>query len=904
MTPDRFHRIDELLAEALELDEAARVRHLDAACAGDPTLRLEVETLLGHTKATENFLERPPIDAVMATLTKADRAETTPHPAIDNGRFVPGDIVAGRYRIASLLGRGGMGEVYRADDLKLGQPVALKFLAESLSTSGAALARFHREVSLARQVSHRHVCRVHDIGEHDGLHFLSMEYVRGEELSSLLKRIGRLPLDKAVETARQLCAGLSAIHAAGVLHRDLKPANVMIDAHGDVRITDFGIAGVAEGVSGREAMIGTPAYMSPEQLEGRELTTRSDLYSLGLVLYELFTGKRPFASTALADVIRERLGDTMPTHPTDWIADLDPVVERAILRCLEKDPARRPASALQVSAALPGGDPLAAALAAGETPSPQMVAAAAGEGSLRPRSAMLLLAAIFSGFAITALWSRQTSLHHFVPLEHSSEVLRARALEIAREGGYTATPADRIGAFRLDSSGPAPSVHYWYRQSLLPLQPFEPSGVDDQDPPSRIAGMVTMQLDTTGRLMRFEAVPPQEERAAANAQPFDWSRFFARAGLPMASFRSTSSKWTPPQASDARAAWSGINMRVEAASYRGAPVYFAVIQPWQKPEREPATLAGTPGDPFWIVLLVFYFGAMALAVLLSWRNLRLGRGDRRGAARLMLFGFVIRTLFWVVSAHHLPTQFETVSFVEGLQSAIYWAVLLGLLYLAIEPFVRRRWPESLISWSRLLTGRFRDPLVGSHVLIGGALGIGAVLCQQLFSVVPPLLGMRTPPPLVNSPLLYSFGLEGARGFLPLLFNQISGSLLFSMILTALVLFFAMFTKRNAFAIAATWLVLYLALNIRYAGGTAVGYLLGVLLPTLMLLAFVRHGLLALVSMIFFVHLSAFYPVKPDLSAWYAGTFVIELMLLSAMALYSCRVALAGQKVWTAGFLDP
>ena len=139
-----------------------------------------------------------------------------------------------------------MGEVYRADDLKLKQPVALKFLPESVSADGAALARFYKEVSVARQISHRHVCRVYDVGEYQGQHFISMEFVRGEELSSLLKRIGRLPQDKAIDVARQLCAGLAAVHERGVLHRDLKPANIMLDEHGDVRITDFGIAALAE----------------------------------------------------------------------------------------------------------------------------------------------------------------------------------------------------------------------------------------------------------------------------------------------------------------------------------------------------------------------------------------------------------------------------------------------------------------------------------------------------------------------------------------------------------------------------------------------------------------------------------------------------------------------------------
>ena len=195
--------------------------------------------------------------------------------SIDDARFVPGTILAERYRIVGLLGKGGMGEVYRADDLKLGQPVALKFLPDRFLSDGAALARFHREVRVARQVSHQHVCRVYDIGEVDRRHFLSMEYIRGEELSSLLRRIGRLPADKATEIARQLCAGLAAAHNKGVLHRDLKPANVMIDENGSVRITDFGLAGLEEEIRSEEIRAGTPAYMSPEQLAGKELTTRS-----------------------------------------------------------------------------------------------------------------------------------------------------------------------------------------------------------------------------------------------------------------------------------------------------------------------------------------------------------------------------------------------------------------------------------------------------------------------------------------------------------------------------------------------------------------------------------------------------------------------------------------------------
>src|SRR5918995_6841653 len=197
-------------------------------------------------------------------------AVTPSAPSFDDGGFTPGTVLQARYRIVGLIGRGGMGEGYRAQDLKLGQSVALKFLPQDVGREPARLERFHSEVRLARQISHPNVCRVYDVGDIDGQHFLSMEYIDGEDLSSLLRRIGRLPEDKATEIARQLCAGLAAAHEEGVLHRDLKPANIMIDGRGRARITDFGLAGLSDEFRGNEIRSGTPAYMSPEQLAGKE----------------------------------------------------------------------------------------------------------------------------------------------------------------------------------------------------------------------------------------------------------------------------------------------------------------------------------------------------------------------------------------------------------------------------------------------------------------------------------------------------------------------------------------------------------------------------------------------------------------------------------------------------------
>src|SRR5258706_5505551 len=206
---------------------------------------------------------------------------TLVRPAGPNG-YAPGAVVAGRYRLVGLLGRGGMREVYRADDLTLDQPVALKFLSERAAVDDRKLAQFHNELRIARQVSHKNVCRLYDLGDADGRRFLTMEYVDGEDLASLLRRIGRIPQDKAIEIARQLCAGLAAAHERGVLHRDLKPANVMLDGDGNVRIADFGLA-IADSAGDSGMLAGTPQYMAPELLAGKPASVKSDIYALGLV---------------------------------------------------------------------------------------------------------------------------------------------------------------------------------------------------------------------------------------------------------------------------------------------------------------------------------------------------------------------------------------------------------------------------------------------------------------------------------------------------------------------------------------------------------------------------------------------------------------------------------------------
>lgn len=261
------------------------------------------------------------------------------------GRFAAGALLADRYRIVEMLGSGGAGEVYRAQDLTLNQPVALKLFSH-LENDHSSAERFHREVRLARQISHGNVCRVFDIGEATGHPFITMEFVSGEDLHRLLHRIGRLSAGKALQVSRQLCAGVAAAHEAGVLHRDLKPANIMLDARGNVRITDFGLAILA--ADPHELHAGTPGYMSPEQLAGQEVTARSDIYALGLVLHELFTGRRAVEPRNASELMRvaTRRSQILP------MPGVHPLVQQVIARCLDSNPARRPASALHIAAVL------------------------------------------------------------------------------------------------------------------------------------------------------------------------------------------------------------------------------------------------------------------------------------------------------------------------------------------------------------------------------------------------------------------------------------------------------------------------------------------------------------------------------------------------------------------------
>jgi predicted Ser/Thr protein kinase len=836
---------------------------------------------------------------------------------MDEGRFPPGTLLAQRYRVVSLLGRGGMGEVYRVNDLLLGQTVALKFLPARLTSDESTRERFRNEVRTARQVSHPNVCRVYDIGDAEGSTWLSMEYVDGEDLASLLRRIGRLPPDKAMEIAGQLCAGLAAAHDKGVLHRDLKPRNIMLDGQGHLRITDFGLAGLAGDV--KDIRSGTPGYMAPEQLSGREVTARSDIYALGVVLHEIFTGKRPSPDS---------------THP-----ELAPEVDRVIRRCLAEDPAKRPASALQVAAALPGGDPLAAAVAAGETPSPEMVAAAGESEGLRPIVAWGLLAGVVAMVAAVILLSAQSMLYRRVPLDKPPEVLAESARNILQSVGYSEPPVDTARGFyegtgflryvaehdksktRWDHLETGAFV-FWYRGSPRPLAArttplFSPAPIRGfvwtDDPPLDAPGMTLVSLNPLGRLTQLIAVPPLVETQGSPASSPDWGPLFAAAGLDLSKWPPAQPAWSPPVYGDVRAAWTGslaerpdIPIRIEAAAWRGKPVYFELIGPWTEAERAQPDQAASQrtGGVVGIFLLISMLVGCAM---LARRNLRLGRGDRRGASRLAYVMFAAVMVYYFV-ANHVQNFREFGILMESLVWGLASAGIFWVFYMALEPYVRRRWPATLVSWNRLLSGGFRDPLVGYHVLVGCLAGAFSSALMRFAWFVPSWLGGPPAQPLLS--MLQSSHIPGLQsqflGARPILAGM-SNNLILSVGAAFFLLFFLCFFRallRKDWAAAAAFVLFLSVASPAVSPDAATAFATSLILYSLTVVLIIRFGLLALAAWLAFqACLVENFPLTPHLSSWYAGISLAGILLMAAIACYSFYTSLGGRPIFGSNVLE-
>jgi serine/threonine-protein kinase len=774
-------------------------------------------------------------------------------------------------------------------------------------------------VRIARKVSHSNVCRVYDVGEVEGLTYLTMEYVDGEDLASLLRRIGRLPNDKALEIARQLCAGLAAAHAKGVLHRDFKPANIMLDGRGQAIITDFGLAAFADQAHGAEIRSGTPAYMAPEQLSGREVTEKSDIYALGLVLYELFTGKRAFTAETLAELVRSRTAGDI-SRPSSHVKDLDPLVERVILHCLDPEPSNRPANALAVAAALPGGDPLAAALAAGETPSPQMVAAAGAHEGMQPKLAMLCLAACIVGMvACVVLITRSDTLIR-MPLDQSPEVLTHKARDIVAQLGYDAKSVDSAidydydidlerWAAKNDQPHPdwnkalgqsPPFLRFVYRQSPRYLIPLDlqrvliPGIVTSTDPPTTQSGMVNLMLDPSGHLVDFQALPAEVDESPSG-KPVDWSPLFAAAGLDASKLKATTPQWSSLANSDERAAWtgewpgSGRPLRVEAGAWRGKPVFFRMIGPWTRPNRM-KPFEDTPGRKIaGMVQVVLFVLILIGAALLAYRQYKRGKGDRQGAARLASTIFLVQIVLWLAYSHFVPALDVLGLFAFAVSTALLLATVSWLLYMALEPFVRRLWPQTIITWTRLVSGRVRDPLVGRDVLFGVMLGLTWVLIIEL-RLVAEITRFGSAPQLYSAD--YLLGLRSTIGSwilkIPL---GTQGTLFFFVILVVL-----RYLLRNRWAAAVGFTAVFTTISSLGSDHPWVSAVSGVFVYGIASFALVRFGLVTLAVAVFVADTMLNVPVTFDFSRWYAPNAMSVPIVVLALAAWGFWTALAGQKL--------
>lgn len=483
-----WRTVEDLCAAALDLPPARRAAFLDRACAGDSALRREVESLLACEERAADFLEVPALDLV----TRSESAPPAPAPILPPGASV------GPYRIDAFLGAGGMGQVYRARDTRLDRDVALKFLPAEPERDALALARFHIEARAASALNHPNICSLHDIGEHSGRPYLVMELLEGESLHQRLAS-GPLPTPQLIAIALQAAHALEAAHARGIIHRDIKPSNIFLTSSGQVKLMDFGLATrqaslPADGApSTQGAVLGTYAYMSPEQARGEAVDARSDIFSLGVTLYRMATGLLPFARPSPAHALEARLTSTpLPLRALN--PSVPPALERIILRAIEPDPARRFQSAAHLRAALER------LRRSRRRPAWPIAAAAA--------AALVCLAAGLRWSASRAAPSPLTA----IPL--TVDPGRERHPSLSPDGARVAYAWDRSGNFDIYTRGFAPSDPF--RLTSHPDEDLSPSW----SPDARGIAFLRYHPDLTSSLLLVPASGgPERELAFLRLPP-------------------------------------------------------------------------------------------------------------------------------------------------------------------------------------------------------------------------------------------------------------------------------------------------------------------------------------------------------------------------------------------------
>jgi serine/threonine-protein kinase len=578
----------------------------------------------------------------------------------------------------------------------------------------------------------------------------------------------------------------------------------------------------------------------------------------------------------------------------------------------------------QLAAALPGGDPLVAAIAAGETPSPELIAASGLKEGLRPAIAVALLVVVVAGSLTAVAMDRRTKLIERLAPGKPPEVLVERARDIVRRAGYVDEPADAAFGFdydarliryveytdastrRWDQFRLFSPVTFWYRQSPRPLErsPFlNWTTVTTVNPPLQVAGDVIVGLDGEGRLKWLDAVPPRARTADGTSRSVDWTPLLADAGFDPSSLTPVEPRSTPATFADAEHAWTvrrpsgSASLQVEAAEYQGRPVTFHIDGPWTPDDRAVAALAGARVRVGSWSAIVLALAIMAGSVFYARQNLRLGRGDRRGTWRLMAAMLIVSNLAWILSEHHVATFWEFALFITALSTAVFFTVGVGVLYLALEPFVRRRWPQMLVSWTRVVQGSWRDPLVGRDLLIGCAVGVAVAVLVHLETSMPPLFGFADGT-LLATPM---DALLGPLSFVNVLLQILLAGAMFRGLVTIFFLFFLRMILRSDRA-ALVGLVAFQTAGQLFSGSGSLLPIVGTLAivvpiivveSVLLVVVLKRCGLLAFIAALFVMTMLAQFPMTFQLSVWYAGYGLAALAIVWAMAVYGFKVSLGG-----------
>ncbi len=573
---------------------------------------------------------------------------------------------------------------------------------------------------------------------------------------------------------------------------------------------------------------------------------------------------------------------------------------------------------------LPGGDPLAAALAAGQTPSPEMVAASGTTGALRPKIAFAILAGIVLVLALGTGLADYMSLHNRLPFQNPPDVLTARAREVAQQLGYTNAPNDWAIGFARDDGfigylrkqvktfpdweavvkQPPNFVNFWYRASPRALHSEAIASIGQvtpQDPPQTVPGMTLVSLGLDGRLRHFEAVPPRTTDPDARAAPVDWAKVFALAKLDITQFHSVSPEWTSLAATDQRAAWIGdypvhykqpiqIPIRVEGAAFQGKAVYFQVLGPWDAPVKTGnATPLPWQQKALNMAVISVIVILMIGACILAWHHWKTGRGDRAGAVRVGFYIAILNIIAVELRAHHGDIDNELAQFPFLMGSTLFVFALFWVFYLALEPWVRRYWPQVLVTWTRVLRGDWKNPQVGRDALIGVGLGVLFITYIALMQLFVLRTGQYGPDGYYLGNLLGTRQVLGLfSSYLGGAISTITGLLLLGLFLRGLL--------RKEWLVAIAFVCILAIFQTRNQTNLPFWQLFAVNAGNFVIvaLAIMRLGMFGAIVMIFVTNVLGDGLMTTDFSAWYGTSSWIALVVVMVVALWGYRVAIAGK----------